>query len=47
MKYEVGCNSSGEWFVFDNEDCYCVCGPMGEEEAIEEKIKLDNKGGAE
>jgi hypothetical protein len=37
---EEGCTGDGEWFVFDNDACYCVAGPYGEEEAAVELLRL-------
>ncbi len=34
-RFEADCNPSGEWFVFDNEACYCMAGPMSEEAACD------------
>jgi hypothetical protein len=42
-RYEADCNSSGEWFVFDNEDMYCMAGPLEEEDAIDMTIQLNNE----
>ena len=40
-QFEADCDKSGEWFVFDNEACYCCAGPMDEYSAIELAIKLN------
>jgi hypothetical protein len=37
---EEGYTGDGEWFVFDSDDCYCVAGPYGEEEAVVELLRL-------
>jgi len=34
-RFEADCNEKGEWFVFDNEVCYCMAGPMSEEAACD------------
>lgn len=42
-RFQADQNKNGEWFVFDNEDCYCVAGPMTEHDAIQKAINLKNK----
>lgn len=40
---EESVGTAGDWFVFDNEACYCVAGPYGEEEAVVELLRLKEK----
>jgi hypothetical protein len=42
-KFTADQDKSGEWFVFDNEACYCVAGPMSEHNAIQTAINLRDK----
>tara|TARA_R110000744_G_scaffold57010_3_gene120037 strand:- start:2703 stop:2867 length:165 start_codon:yes stop_codon:yes gene_type:complete len=42
-RFQADQSKSGEWFVFDNEDCYCVAGPMSEHNAIKAVINLKDK----
>ena len=44
-RYEIDSDDMGEWYVYDEEDCFCCAGPMTEEEAINMKIKLNNERG--
>lgn len=30
-RFELDQNEKGEWFLFDNRDCYCVAGPFDNE----------------
>ena len=32
-RFFIDQDDNGKWFVFDNEDCFCIAGPMGEYEA--------------
>ena len=40
-RFQADQDKSGEWFVFDDDHCYCCAGPMSESEAVELKIKLE------
>ena len=42
-RFKADQDENGEWFVFDNEDCYCVAGPMSEHNAIQTAINLRDK----
>lgn len=42
-RFEADCNEKGDWFVFDNEACYCVAGPFDEHKAILMAIELNEK----
>ena len=41
-RFEADQDKNGEWFVFDNEACYCCAGPLKEYDAIELAIKLNS-----
>jgi hypothetical protein len=43
LRYEADHDKNGEWFVFDNEACYCMAGPLKEDEAISLQIKLNKE----
>ena len=36
-------NRQGEWMVYDNQDCYCVAGPLTETSAIGCAERLNRK----
>ena len=42
-RFKADQDKNGEWFVFDNEDCYCVAGPMPEHDAIQTAINLRDR----
>ena len=45
-KYELYQDDKGEWYIMDNEDCYCAAGPFVDGfTASLEKIRLENLNG--
>ena len=45
-RYEAMGDGSWDWYVYDNEACYCVAGPLIEHDAITMAIELNEKAGA-
>ena len=43
IKYEIGDNQVGEWFVYDMDTCYCCAGPMSQDAAITKKEELESQ----
>ena len=41
-RFEADCED-GEWYVFDNEICYCCAGPMSEHSATSKAIELNRE----
>lgn len=43
MKRFEADSEDSEWYVFDNEICYCCYGPTNEHDAIEKSIQLNRE----
>ncbi len=42
-RYDADSDKYGQWFVYDNEFCYCRNGPMSEHEATSMAIQLNKE----